>query len=339
MRTVSSSNLDESKTDSKQKIESDSKKNPASPNPGKPNWIGFFRISMAILVAVAIIYTAITSTTQLRESEFDFSKVNFLWWLAAIGVYVGTMLLSCLFWHRVLIALGQKPKFGLTLLAFFASQLGKYVPGKAMVVVIRTDMIRGDDVKTAPAAASVFVETLTWIFVGSAIASLLLVFQFRDQVALQVTAAILTLAAGVLTWPAVFRRIAIKMGAARGRNSTNMFDGLNLATMSFGWAVMSVGWCLNGLSLWLVLKGLPGTEVSWDDFPLTLACVSLATVAGFVSLLPGGIGVRELVMIPLLGARFGSITAIVAAIVIRVVWLAAELLTSGIIYFYRRTMK
>jgi uncharacterized membrane protein YbhN (UPF0104 family) len=331
--------LDADKTDSKRESDSPRKIGATNASSAKPNWILLFRVFMAILVAVAIIYTAITSTARLSESKFDFANVNYLWWLAAIGVYVATMLLSCLFWYRVLLAFGQRPKFGSTLLAFFASQLGKYVPGKAMVVVIRTDMIRGDDVKTAPAAASVFVETLTWIFVGSAIASLLLVFQFRDQVALQITAAVLTLVAGVLTWPAVFRGIAIKLGAARGRNAARMFDGLNLATMSFGWAVMTLGWCLNGLSLWLVLKGLPGAEVGIRDYPLALACVSLATVAGFVSLLPGGIGVRELVMIPLLGARFGSVTAIVAAIVIRIVWLAAELLTSGIIYFYRRTIK
>jgi uncharacterized membrane protein YbhN (UPF0104 family) len=98
---------------------------------------------------------------------------------------------------------------------------------------------------------------------------------------------------------------------------------------------MALGWCLNGLSLWLVLKGLPGTDVQLSDFPLALACVSLATVAGFVSLLPGGIGVREMVLIPLLSTRFDPITAIVAAIVIRLVWLAAELATSGIIYFCR----
>jgi uncharacterized membrane protein YbhN (UPF0104 family) len=106
--------------------------------------------------------------------------------------------------------------------------------------------------------------------------------------------------------------------------------------MSFGWAVMTLGWCLNGFSLWMVLRGFPGAEVTLSDYPLTLACVTLATVAGFVSLLPGGIGVRELVMIPLLGARFGPVTAIVAAVVIRIVWLAAELLTSAIIYVYRK---
>ena len=301
-------------------------------------WVKIFRVLVALMVVAAIVYTIAKSWGQLRESNFDFRSVRWLWWLTAVLAYIATLTFSSIFWHKVLLALGQKPSFAKSMLAFFASQLGKYIPGKAMVVVIRTDMIRGDEVKTAPAAASVFVETLTWIFVGSAIASLLLIFRFKDQVALQVAAALLTLAAGVLTWPPVFRKIALKIGAAKGvkgRKIEKMFGGLNLSTMSFGWLIMTLGWCLNGLSLWLVLKGLPNTEVVLGDFPLVLACVSLATVAGFVSLLPGGIGVRELVMIPLLSARFGSVTAIVATIAIRLVWLTAELLTSGIIYVSR----
>ena len=79
-----------------------------------------------------------------------------------------------------------------------------------------------------------------------------------------------------------------------------------------------------------MLRGLPGTDMAAADFVLVLACVSLATVAGFVSLLPGGLGVRELVMIPLLGSRFGAPTALIAAVVIRIVWLASEVLVSAI---------
>ena len=60
-----------------------------------------------------------------------------------------------------------------------------------MVVVIRTDMIRGDQVRIAPAAASVFIETLTWLFVGSVIGCLLLMFLFHDQKILLITAAVL----------------------------------------------------------------------------------------------------------------------------------------------------
>ena len=302
----------------------------------KISWVKWFRITVAVFVVAAIAYTLWKAASQLRESEFDFRSVAWGWWASSLICYVLTMVCSCLFWHRVLLAFGQRPQMIDSFLAFFASQLGKYIPGKAMVVVIRTDLIRGEEVKTGPAAASVFVETLTWIFVGSAIASVLLIFRFRDQFALQLTAGLLTLAAGALTWPPVFRRIALKVGGIGGRKIVKTFDGLNLRTMFTGWGLMTAGWCLSGLSLWLVLRGLPDTNPTLADYPLALACVSLATVAGFVSLLPGGIGVRELVMIPLLGARFGSVNAIVAAIVIRVVWLLTELVTSGMIYLLRR---
>ena len=240
----------------------------------RSRWIGWFRITMAVLVAIAIVWTAVKATKQLSESSLGFTDIGYVWWICAIGVYIVAMFLSCLFWHRVLVALGQSPKFGQSLMAFYASQLGKYVPGKAMVVVIRTDLIRGDDVRTAPAAASVFVETLTWLFVGAAVASLMLVVWFRDQTFLQITAGILMVVAGVLTWPSIFRSIALKMGTVRGRNVAKMFEGLSLATMSYGWFVIAIGWCLNGSSLWLVLKGLPGTDVVASDYPFCLLYTS-----------------------------------------------------------------
>ncbi len=319
---------------------------PADPKSGgseanlwdKAKLIRLFRIVMMSSVLLAIVYTAITSFQQLKQEGFDFSAVKYGWWFGAVGVYIGTMFLSCCFWFRVLIALGQKPNFGAALMAFFASQLGKYVPGKAMVVVIRTDMIRGDEVGTAPAAASVFVETLTWIFVGSVIGSLLLVLQFEGQMLLKTIGVLLAIIAGTLTWPPIFQWIALKLGVVKGRKAKKLLSGLNLQTMSFGWLLMTMGWCLNGLSLWMVLKGLPGTAVAISDYSLAMVCVSLATVAGFVSLLPGGLGVRELVMIPLLGSQFGAVTAVVAAIVIRVIWLTAELATSGIIYGCRQAI-
>ncbi len=295
------------------------------------------RCVIAALVLAALVYTISNAASQLKESEFSLTSIRYEWFLVAVIVYILAMSLSGVFWHKILQGLGQRPELKNSLLAFFTSQLGKYVPGKAMVVILRTDMIRGPEVKTVPAAVSVFVETLTWIFVGSAIASLLLGFQFRNQVSLGATALLLTLAAGVLTWPGIFQWIAKKLLSKKFGTTLPDFSGLNIRLMSLGWFLMTVGWALNGLSLWLVLKGLPGVELQVSDFPLTLACVSLATVAGFVSLLPGGLGVRELVIIPLLGTQFGPVAAVVAAVMIRLVWLAAELLTSGIIYLLFRS--
>jgi uncharacterized membrane protein YbhN (UPF0104 family) len=297
--------------------------------------ITVIRICILCTVVAALVYMVGKSWSQLAATPFRLSEVNYLDWVGAVICYCLAMFFSSVFWYRVLHAVGQYPSFQRTVFAYFASQLGKYVPGKAMVVVMRTDIIRGENVQVGPAAASVFVETLSWIFVGSVIASALIAIQFGEHSALQATAIILALIAGFLTWPRNFQWIATKLLEYKGRNS-GRFEGLTLQTMAFGWLLMTIGWCLNGLSLWLVIRGLPGTDISAGDYSLTLACVSLATVAGFVSLLPGGLGVRELVMIPLLGARFGAANAVIAAIVIRFIWLASEIISSAIIYIVLR---
>ncbi|MCS5631186.1 MAG: hypothetical protein NZ744_10190, partial [Pirellulaceae bacterium] len=56
-----------------------------------------------------------------------------------------------------------------------------------------------------------------------------------------------------------------------------------------------------------------------------MAAVALSMVAGFLSLLPGGAGVREIVISTLLTPLIGPVFAIISAISLRVVWLLCEL--------------
>ena len=101
--------------------------------PQKRQLVFLFRCLVVISVIVALGYTVRQSWQQLTETDFRLASVHGWAWLEAIVVYLGAMFLACVFGHRILIALGQQPAFSKTLLAFFASQLGKYVPGKAMV--------------------------------------------------------------------------------------------------------------------------------------------------------------------------------------------------------------
>ncbi|MDB4778127.1 flippase-like domain-containing protein [bacterium] len=293
------------------------------------HWKVWMRIGVAITVVIALAWAIRHAYFELREQPLKFSEIDWSKLMLAAGIYLGSMTLSWIFWHRILLALGQRPRKLKSLGAFFVSQLGKYVPGKALVVVLRTDLVQDEKVKVAPAAASVFIETLTWLFVGAMIASLLLVFQFENFQGLQIAALAMMLVAGFLTWPPVFNRIASKISKAKTSGVTYSVDFITMAT---GWALLTVGWCLNGASLLMVIESLPGTEVQLGHFPVVLAAVTLASVGGFVSLLPGGLGVRELVMIPLLGSEFGTAIAVITVILVRFVWLTAEFVSSGIIY-------
>jgi hypothetical protein len=270
---------------------------------------------------------------KFAESQLSLASLHYLWLVASGCLYLLGMFPCCLFWQRTLRSMGQQPWFPASLRAFYIGHLGKYVPGKALVVVIRTGLIRGPRVDTAVAAASVFVETLTMMAVGAMVSALILALLFRQHQSLVLLAFFLAVAAGIPTLPPVFRRIVRLVQAHRASPQLERsLQGLNWSLTLSGWITIAAGWLLFGLSLWATLLAMPGVEVQANDYPLLTACVCLAMVAGFLSLLPGGIGVREFIVMQLLAPRFGPVVAIVSAVILRLVWLAAELILAGTLY-------
>jgi len=75
-----------------------------------------------------------------------------------------------------------------------------------------------------------------------------------------------------------------------------------------------------------------GEPQPWSQLPLLTASVALATVTGFLSMIPSGLFVRDLVLLQLMYPLMGKSAALVGALVLRLVWLVAEVLISGILY-------
>ena len=74
--------------------------------------------------------------------------------------------------------------------------------------------------------------------------------------------------------------------------------------------------------------------------PVVIASVALATVAGFVvAVLPGGLGVREGVLMSALAPALGNDHAVVAALSLRLVWVVAELIAAAVFFpWFRRSV-
>jgi uncharacterized membrane protein YbhN (UPF0104 family) len=93
---------------------------------------------------------------------------------------------------------------------------------------------------------------------------------------------------------------------------------------------------LLGLSLAAVILGLSRAGLEPAALPVVIASVGLATVAGFaVAVLPGGLGVREGVMMAALGPSVGAETAVLAALTLRLVWVLGEVLAAALLSFAR----
>ena len=91
-----------------------------------------------------------------------------------------------------------------------------------------------------------------------------------------------------------------------------------------------IGWTLLGMSQVAVVRAVSPGGVAPGLWLLVTASVALATVAGFVvAVLPGGLGVREGVLMTTLAPALGEDTAVVAALALRLTWVVAEVLAAA----------
>jgi len=305
---------------------------------------GWQKTALKLLIVAVVLWavrsTIATALDELSQGRFEWN-IDPLWLLAAAALYLLGLLPAGMFWHRVLLVMGQDARLTETLRAYYIGHLGKYVPGKAMVVVIRAGLIRSHRVNTSVAAVSVFFETLTMMAVGAFISAAILVYRetaagFRDQSLLFWLAVALMIAAGMPTVPPIFKRLVRLAGVGKSDPSTaEKLDKLGYRTLAFGWICMTLVWGLLGLSLWAVLNAMGVADAHpLGQLHLYTAGVSLAMVAGFLSLIPGGLGVRDVILVRLIERLFvvAAAQAAVAGVLLRLIWLLSELLISIILY-------
>jgi glycosyltransferase 2 family protein len=286
------------------------------------------------IVAVGVYRTFSVALADLSARGWRPDSLR-LEWLALAGVCYLVGLVPCIwFWRRLLATLGEPVGWWNLARAYFVGHLGKYVPGKAVVLVLRVALLRPTRISPTLVTASVFHETLSTMAVGAAVACAILLATPRETGWLAALAAVLSVASGAPTLPRVFLRLARLLGAARlDQEAANRLAHIPLGRVAVGWPVLALGWVLLGASLWCVVRADPASVAPTAiDLLLCTATAALAVVAGFVALVPGGFVVREAVILGTLAPRFGEAQALVAAIVVRLVWLVAELLVSAILY-------
>ena len=93
-------------------------------------------------------------------------------WLAISGVlYLAGLLACAVFYERILRSSTAPIGFLPAWRAYIVSHLGKYVPGKAMVVVLRSGMVVPYGGRASTAAIATFYETLVMMCAGGLVAA------------------------------------------------------------------------------------------------------------------------------------------------------------------------
>jgi hypothetical protein len=305
-------------------------------------WL-FFAAKVLIFAAVAwgVRGTLADGVEQLRHADFT---LHWHWLVLSGAVYLAANLPCAWFWWYSMQALGQRVRFYRAFRGYVIGHLGKYAPGKALVVVMRAAFVRGETTDGGVAAACVFLETLTLMASGAAFAAVVLAFSIGEHLWFSLLALALAAATFGPTWPPLFRFAVRKLGVGRrDPHIDEKLRGLTSRVVIAGWLSTLVTWVLYGVSLWAVLRGIGIDSYSLAESIVSLTATSaLAVVAGFASLIPGGFGVRDVVLIEMLSPFLSAASvenveaaALSTAVLLRLVWLVAELVAAATMYIVK----
>ena len=298
-----------------------------------------------LVIAVVVLFVGQAARDAWREISEEGISID-----PAIAIFSGLAYLlgqapMAWYWRKTLIALGQPAPFWPSIIAFYISQIGKYVPGKGMVVLIRTERMLHWGGRGRTIAASVFVETLTVMAVGAVLSALLLAF-FSPQGETIWNAPWMPLVASCVglgflapTIPPVARWIICRIAPPGGENDRAMLEeGLTFGLAAQGWVASMLAWTGFGASIWLAAWSVGASDLSgWSHTPLWILAAALPVVSGFLTFLPGGLLVREALSLSLLAPLLGEGKALAATLATRVIWVAAESLVCAILSIvYRR---
>ncbi len=288
-------------------------------------------------------------------------------WLLLSGLlYLVGLSLSAFYWRRLLGHLDKTPPLAPSLRAYYLGHLGKYLPGKAWALLLRTNLARSQGIPTGLATLTAFYEVLTTMAGGTLVAALLFVVLGADEGAglnaetlrhllwmeqpgeggvqrsvVVLLSALLFVAFLVPLHPPIFNRLAHRMSLPFRERDAEQLPRIRFAYLLEGLVLTSLGWLLLGISFAAALRGIVGADWPLLDVRTARlpAIMGLAYVIGFVVLIaPGGLGVREFVLTLLLtpellgvggmGVEDARATVVLAVLVLRLVWTAAELIAA-----------
>ncbi len=288
-------------------------------------------IAFYALIALALGWMLLTlDWDEVRRLSFD-------WWLVVAASVVGLASRgwNVAIWLALLRRLGAS-KFGnIAVLAhaYAKAWLGRYIPGSAAWILGKIYFASRQGVSKSKLAVSSFLEAGLQVLVMLLVGTVLLLVDPRLEVVsgpVRIAMAAAALLCVVALWPAVFNWVATRgfrlvrkrdLDAEHLPNWRAIWQGLWMFTVSTGFV---------GLSVFLLAKALY-PPLGWDQLVFVIAANALASaVSMIVVFAPGGLGVREALLITLLALIMPREAALVVSLLIRVWSIAIDFIFVGL---------
>jgi uncharacterized membrane protein YbhN (UPF0104 family) len=240
---------------------------------------------------------------------------------AAIAVIAG---LGCMMlaWRALLADLGSPLPLRAASRILFVAQLGKYVPGAVWAAAAQVELARGQQVPRKRSASATVVAMLVTLATGLLVAAVALPLSSGAAARHYWWALALAPPALIALYPPVMGwGLDRALRLAKRPPLERRISGAGVLRAA-AWSL--AGWAFFSVHSWLLVAGVTGKGVS--VLPIATGAYALAWCVGFVLIpFPGGVGPRELALIAALAPVMPRGSAIVVAIVSRLVMTIGDL--------------
>lgn len=236
--------------------------------------------------------------------------------LAAASVWLAYLLLI-LAWRSVLAGWSQRLPMWPAVRIWCVSNLGRYIPGKVWSIAGLAVLARREGVHGWAAAASALAMQALSVGTGAGVVIAFLP-QVDSPLLLIGAIAVAVASVGILTLKPVVRMLARVAG---GRVE---LQPLPVSAVLAGAGATLAAWGLYGLAFWFLARGMmPSAALS---LPLAVGVFAGGYIVGlFAILFPGGVGVRELMLVGFLAPTLGGGAALALSLGSRLLWTFTEI--------------
>lgn len=280
-------------------------------------------MSIGYFVVIGIRYAE-----TFPDLRFDGTTVAAL--VSATALFLTAMIVAGLAWHIALRAVGEQPRLRPAMATVLLSQFAKYVPGNVAHIISRVALARNYGFAVSRVVVAMTFEVGWNIVAAMTVAGLALLIEgpllFAALPELPTEFIALALVAA-LAMPLIGAWV---LGRWRPAPLARLMEGVDvkLPGLAFTFACVvlyALGFLLAGLALDVIARGPLATIDS--HFTLLTGVFAFAWVAGHITPgAPGGLGVREAILVAGLGPVYGPGTAVALALIVRVCNIAADAL-------------
>lgn len=287
------------------------------------------RVGLSVL---AVVLLALALARRWSEVRGQLDQFSLGWSALALGFVLAGLGANAMTWRSLLDDLGSPLPRAAAGRIFLLGQLGKYLPGSVWPVVAQMELGRRYDVPRRRSGATSVVAIVLGVTVGAVLAAATLAVASRDLTS-HYWLLLLGLPVGLaLLWPPFLSALVdrgLRLIRREPLEHPLSFGGVARAV---AWSLLS--WVLLGLHVWALGRDLQAVR---PVLVLSIGAFAAAWTIGFLVLVaPAGVGVREAVLVLVLGDALPPGQLLLLVLVSRllmtvgdVLWAAVALVVTG----------